>query len=90
MQVHTDFFVFPPKSPGFPGNRELTVARLVNSFGPMHFSVSSISILRVAHRSRNASGRRRLAEDVMRYPFNWALLSIALVAVIKSNEELWV
>jgi hypothetical protein len=31
-----------------------------------------------------------MPEDVMRYPFNWALLSIALVAVIKSNEELWV
>jgi hypothetical protein len=26
-----------------------------------------------------------MPEDVMRYPFNWALLSIALVAVIKSK-----
>jgi hypothetical protein len=75
VQVHTDLFVLQPKGPRLPRDCELTVARLLNSVDPIHFSVFVHLDIKSSPAVKEGIGIVVLMPAyVMRYPFDLALL----------------
>jgi hypothetical protein len=75
MKVQTDLFALQPNCQVFPGNSKLKVARPVNGFGPIYFgSVVHLNIENYPAVKEGIGVVVLMTEDVMWYPFYWALL----------------